>query len=462
MKAEKSILPPQWWQFVSAMGRPYLKAKGITLRDLIDQLDEFKERGFDALEVFAPCKGGKNYFGLDTLDYYVIDPEIGTIVDFQALVEEAHHRGIAIILFINLGYSHESFPPFLKACDDIRNGIDSPETRFFLWSDTGKVTMDRGLAPHFMNDSHGEWRWNEHAQKFFWVKWFGEDGQSELPQFNFGDAGWQVETQHIVDFWMQTGIDGMVIDAVNWYIGCNWEICRKTMTDVIHAYPNQFSQPEGAGGFGDDPVLWISEGGFNCVMDYAIKLWWENQDTIGDAIRSGDPRPIEAALRSYRDRVVSVGGVCYIDPPNLDDMPLETQVLGAAVVATIGELVIFIGDKINQGSKEYWHEITKLLNARRKFPALCAGGERIQISTQDDSKFYAFLRIFDGASTMLVLLNFQPDPAKIQIDFSSLAVNAGCNIWTGEIFELRGKHVGFELPAYGYSILEIVDDPTSR
>jgi hypothetical protein len=26
MKAEKSILPPQWWQFVSAMGRPYLKA----------------------------------------------------------------------------------------------------------------------------------------------------------------------------------------------------------------------------------------------------------------------------------------------------------------------------------------------------------------------------------------------------------------------------------------------------
>ena len=52
-------------------------------------------------------------------------------------------------------------------------------------------------------------------------------------------------------------------------------------------------------------------------MDYAIKLWWENKDRIGDAVRSGDPRPIEAALRGYRDRVAAAGGVCYIDPPNL-------------------------------------------------------------------------------------------------------------------------------------------------
>lgn len=457
MKSKKSTLPPKWWQTISAMGRPYLKMKGVTLKDLINTLDDYKALGFDALEVFAPCKGGMNYHGLDTLDYYAIDPEIGTMEDFVKLIEEAHQKSMAVILFMNLGYGHESFPPFLQACDDIRNGIDSPETRFFLWSDTGKDTMDRSLAPHFMNDSHGEWRWNEGAQKFFWVKWFGEDGESELPQFNFGDVGWQAETQRIVDFWMQIGIDGMVIDAVNWYIGCNWEICRKTMTDVVHAYPNQFSQPEGAGGFGDDPVLWISEGGFNCVMDYAIKLWWENLDTIGDAIRGGDPRPIEAALQAYRDRVVSAGGVCYIDPPNLDDMPLETQVLGAAVVATIGELVIFIGDQINQGNNEYWREITKLLNARRKFPALCAGGGRIQIPTQDDSKFYAFLRIFEGASTMLVILNFQPDPAKIQIDFSNLAVDAGRDIWTGEIIDPRGRQVAFELPAYGYSILEILD-----
>ena len=63
---------------------------------------------------------------------------------------------------------------------------------------------------------------------------------------------------------------------------------------------------------------------------------------------------------------------------------------------------------------------------------------------------------------MLVLLNFQPDSAKIQIDISNLAVNGGRDIWTGEMFELRGRQVVFELPAYGYSILEILDGSISR
>ena len=75
-----------------------------------------------------------------------------------------------------------------------------------------------------MNDLHGNWRWSERAQKYFWVKWEGEKGGYHLPQFNFADPGWQNETRRIIDYWMRTGIDGMVIDAVNWYIGGNWEI----------------------------------------------------------------------------------------------------------------------------------------------------------------------------------------------------------------------------------------------
>jgi hypothetical protein len=126
---------------------------------------------------------------------------------------------MAAIIFINLGYGHEQFPAFLRACDDVRAGVDSPVRRMFVWSDTGADTMDRSLAPHFMNDIHGNWRWSERAQKFFWVKWEGERGGYHLPQFNFGDPGWQAETRRILDFWLRTGIDGVVIDAVNWSRG---------------------------------------------------------------------------------------------------------------------------------------------------------------------------------------------------------------------------------------------------
>jgi len=59
-------------------------------------------------------------------------------------------------------------------------------------------------------------------------------------------------------------------------------------------------QPEGAGAFREDPVAWITEGGYNSVQDYGLGIWWEDgTDVIGNAMESGDPRPIERALRAW-------------------------------------------------------------------------------------------------------------------------------------------------------------------
>ena len=448
-----TTLPERWWERVSAMARPYLKLYGNTLNDLTARLDEFKAKGIDAVEVFAPCKGGVCYHGLDTLDYYEIDPAIGSMEDFARLVKEAHRRQIAVIVFHNLGYGHEQFPAFLKACDDVRAGIDSPETRMFVWSDTGQDQMDRSLAPHFMNDLHGNWRWSERARKYFWVKWEGEKGGYHLPQFNFADPGWQNETRRIIDFWLRTGIDGMVIDAVNWYIGANWGITQFSMTDLLNQADNQFCQPEGAGGFSDDPVPWITQGGFNCVMDYSIKKWWDGIDVIRDAILTGDPRPIEIALRSYRDRVVAAGGVCYIDPPTLDDLPLEARLLGAALTASMGELLILIGDPAIPQSDAYGEGLTKLLQLRNKHPVICASGARQQLPTSDDTCFYAFLRGVTGEERALAVFNFQPTAQRVSVDLSGQSIPALVDLVSGEQVTPVDETLSLDLPAYGYRLL---------
>ena len=453
--SDHSTMPRRWWETASALSRPYLKAHGQTLTDLTDRLTDLQSLGFDAIEVFAPCKGGICYNGLDSIDFYEVDPAIGTMTDFQRLVAEAHARGTAVIAFLNLGYAHEQFPAFLKACDDMRAGVDSPEARMFVWSDTGADVMQKPLAPHFLNDSHGNWRWNDRAQKYFWVKWEGEKGGYHLPQFNFGDPGWQAEVRRILDFWLRTGIDGVVIDAVNWYIDCNWSIARSSMTDVINGFDNQFSQPEGAGGFRDDPVPWIREGGFNCVMDYAIKLWWEGVDVIRDAIHSGDPRPIEAALSGYRDRVVAAGGVCYIDTPNLRDATLAARLLGVATVATIGELLLDIGDDHTDWPPDERRAVTVLLAARRQYPALCAGGTRTQLSTSDDRRYYAFVRTpRDDGIRLLVVLNFQPGARELSVDLRGTAITRLEDIWTHQVHEV-GDSLSLTLPSYGYGIYAI-------
>ena len=448
----QSVLRPRWWETASGILRPYLKSQGVTLNDLTHKLDELQGIGFDTLEVFAPCKGGVCYNGLDTLDYYEIDPAIGAMDDFKRLIAEAHARNMAVIAFINLGYGHEEFPAFMKACDDVRQGLDSPEVHWFVWCDTGTDVMDRSLVPYFLNDSHGNWRWSERAGKYFWVKWEGERGGYHLPQFNFGDPGWQQEVRRIVDFWLQTGIDGLVIDAVNWYIDCNWKITHYTMTNPILTADNQFCQPEGAGGFSDDPVPWITEGGFNCIMDYAVKLWWEGKDVVRDAILAGDPFPIEAALRSYRDRVVAAGGICYIDTPDLSAASPAAQMLGAAVIATVGELVLQVGEAYRDGPPGLLSEISNLLRLRKTYPALCAGGTRRQLSTSDDHKFYAFVRFpREEGTPVLVVLNFQPEEQHLTVDLSSVTARRLRDI-SGESEQTRQDTFEVTLPAYGFGL----------
>jgi glycosidase len=451
-----STLTLRWWETACGIFRPYLKSDHLTLEGLAAHLDFLKAGGIDTVEIFAPCKGGTCYQGLDTLDYYEIDPTIGTMNAFRHLIAEAHKREMAVILFMNFGYGHEQFPAFIKACEDIRLGVSSPETSMFLWSDYDQDTMDRSQTPYFLNDSDGDWRWSEAAQKYFWVKWEGEQGGHLLPQFNFGDPGWQEEVRRIIDFWLTTGIDGMVIDAVNWYIGCDWEVARTCLTDPIRDADNQLCQPEGAGGFDDDPVDWIRQGKFNCVMDYAIKKWWTGHDVIRQAILQHDPHPIEEALRGYRDRVARAGGVCYIDPPDLRDLPEDAQILGMAMVGTMGELLIFMGDQMKGWSSNVQQAIERLLELRRKVPALCAGGKREHIQTQDDSKYYAFLRRMESDGTvLLVVLNFQADSGVIQVKLQDRSISQAVDLWSNKATAFNTDPIEISLPAYGVAVYNI-------
>jgi hypothetical protein len=140
---------------------------------------------------------------------------------------------MAVILFVNLGYAHEQFPAFLKACDDVRAGVDSPEVRWFCWSETGQDQMDvAGTA--FLERRAWQLALERTRSEIFL-------GQVGRRTGRLSPAAVQLRGPRLAGgdpphyrFLAKTGIDGMVIDAVNWYVDCNWEITRYSMTDLIN------------------------------------------------------------------------------------------------------------------------------------------------------------------------------------------------------------------------------------
>jgi hypothetical protein len=461
----RQLVPPRWWARASGILRVGFRRHrepgqefSLDPARLPGVLQAVRGAGFDAIEIFAPALGGRSYGGLDTIDHYRLDPRLGTMEDFRRLVRVAHQHGLAVTTFDNLGYTAVEEPGFLKACDDVRAGRSSRETSFFIWSDSadapppGQATRDSFFL------TGGTWQHSELAGKYYWSKWPGQDANGEevrLPQHNWASAEFQQEAEKVVRFWMDTGIDGMIIDAVNWYVGITWELNRQRMTLIIASYGNAYSQPEGGGGFHEDPSAWISEGGWNSVQDYGLGIWWEEgSDVVRRAIESGDPRCLEPALRSYHDPVVAAGGSLYHFPPHFDDP--ARQALSVAFVAFAGDIVAgHYPASLAWGPEARW-----ALEAKRLHPALQQLSARRHLPTQADDKYYAFLRTAaDKSERVLVVFNFQPEEQQVVVNLSGVATAGLVDLHSGAALE-RQTSLEVALPAFGFSLYQVLPSQT--
>jgi hypothetical protein len=469
-----------WWESAAATIPVFLRDRPgkdavfpfVPAAAASKRLDEMRAAGISAIEVYAPAEGGNSFMGLDTINRYRLEPKVGTMEDYRQFVRLVHNKGMRIINIDNFGYSSVEAVDFLKACDDVKAGKDTREARFYLWSDTPVAPPpgSAGKDAHFMvrpahlagydTKKHEFWQWSERAGKYYWTKWGGLDlaGKAvRLPQYNWGSREFQEEVEKYVRFWMDTGIDGMMIDAVNWYVGCDWRLDRRTMTGVIAGYGSKYSQPEGAGGFHEDPVPWITEGGWTCVQDYGLGIFWEKgSNVVTKAIESGDPRPIELALRDYHDRVVEVGGTLYFSPPKFEDT--RKSHLSMALVAAGGDLVSLAG--VIDGK---WSPIfpdaaeSRILNWKAVHPAMYNLSRRQILPTAAPDRHYAFLRVArNGSERLIAVMNFQPEAQTVEVDLSGVDFDAMTDLDSVTRIDRQSPwHV--QVSAYGYRFFQLID-----
>jgi len=186
--------------------------------------------------------------------------------------------------------------------------------------------------------------------------------------------------------------------------------------------------------------VWITEGGYNCLRDYGLRLW--DNDVIMTAIETGDPWPIEESLRDYHDIAVTAGGILYQRVSNYDE-PAKRH-LARATVAAVGDLVVYSRQSGDPDTEEKW-----ILKTKRVHPALHQLSTRRKLVTNADDKYYAFLKTAaDKSERMLVVLNYQSSPQTIDIDVSGVAMSGLLELESGELIVPK-NHFEVELPVYG-------------
>lgn len=197
-----------WWNdavFYEVFVRSFYDSDGDGVGDLngliekLDYLNDGDPNTDDDLGVtgiwLMPVMESPSYHGYDVVDYYQVDQEYGTNEDFRRLMEEAHARGIRVIVDLVLNHTSVEHPWFEESRDP-----SSEKRDWYIWTED---------AP----DYRGPWGqevWHETGDgAYYGVFWEG------MPDLNYANAEVTAEMQAVTRFWLEEmGADGFRLDAI--------------------------------------------------------------------------------------------------------------------------------------------------------------------------------------------------------------------------------------------------------
>lgn len=181
-------------------------ADGIgDLKGIGEKLTYIKELGVDAIWL-TPIHPSPSYHKYDVTDYYGIDPDFGTLADFENLVKKAHELNLKVIIDLVINHCSEQHPWFLSAKEKKR-----PYRDYFIWKKQGAFGTTVPSEKEATADSDNRKIWNkikgqnELYYSFFW---------SGMPDLNYDNYAVRKEVVSIAKYWLEEfGVDGFRLDA---------------------------------------------------------------------------------------------------------------------------------------------------------------------------------------------------------------------------------------------------------
>lgn len=323
------------------------------LKGLTQKLDYINDGNPETMEDLGcngiwlmPVMPSTTYHKYDVTDYCSIDPEYGTMEDFEAFMAACEERGIKVILDLVINHSSSKHPWFQEACSYL--------------AELGDAEPDLSVCPyvdyyHFDKEKKsgycqvpGSDVWYYEAQ--FW------DGMPDLNLYNEQLRG---EIEQIVDFWLDKGVGGFRLDAAKEYeTGAN-----AANTEILAWFTDMVKEKK------QDAYLvaevWTDlntyAGYYDSEIDSVFNFAFADSDgIIAKTVKGSAPASTYSSMLQETEALFSAHNPDYIDAPfytNHDmgrsagyyageESEAQTKLAGAMNLMMSGSAFIYYGEEL--------------------------------------------------------------------------------------------------------------------
>jgi glycosidase len=434
------------------------------LNGITNRLDYLEDLGAEVLWLL-PIYPSPSYHGYDVTDFFAVNPDYGTLADLQHLVEEAHSRGMRVILDFVPSHLSNQNPLFQEA---YRNPGAENEEWFVFTSENN-------------------------------VQYAGFANSNEMPRFNHFNPEVVDYLTEAALYWMDLdgdgdftdGIDGFRVDNATFppqeFFTSLRQSLKAANPDVLLLGETWVTDPRSLSTFYQDQ--------FDALFDFPLySVVQGNQNSNNDGLLAGKTLPLllkttlEEEAERYPSEAQSVRFFSNHDTNRIATElggSLERQKLAAALLVSLpGPVMIYYGEEIGmpgqKGTAPWWdayrrepmdwyaaelgpdhaawfmeedrwnqpddgisveEEVSdpdsllnywrKLLELRASHPALNSGEISFPAYSASSSYGWALQREGDGV-TVIALFNFSDEAIEITLEQATAGSESPTDLVTGE------------------------------
>lgn len=221
-------MPQPWWRgavFYQIYVRSFADSNNDGIGDLpgiTSRLDYVKRLGVDAVWLTPFYPSPQKDHGYDVADYFGVNPEYGTLEDFDRLLDRAHELRLKVLVDIVPNHTSDQHEWFKAA-------VESPNNPFrdrYYFAD-GRDEK----PPNNWTSSFGGSAWSREPNG---KQWYLHLFAPEQPDLNWWNPEVPEEFERIIRFWLDRGADGFRIDVASALFKRKDLADRPTIQDLVY------------------------------------------------------------------------------------------------------------------------------------------------------------------------------------------------------------------------------------